>query len=120
MVNIIERLSGSGTDDNVTRIPDVTVERQKKETKWMLTLQTIYPYMAEKESRIVGNKFLRLPRLYKRPDYNCSKGSLKKYISWEREGGSLKSEQKRRGGGGASMCLRSLKKKCWDFQNEVL
>ena len=44
LVNIIEKLSESGTDDNGIPIPDVTVERQKKETKWMLTLQTVYPY----------------------------------------------------------------------------
>ena len=44
IVNIIEKLSGSGRDDNGNPIPGVTVERQKKETKWMLTLQTTYPY----------------------------------------------------------------------------
>ena len=63
-----EKLSGSGREDNDIAIPGVTVERQKKETKWMLTLQTVYPYglndrvgdeyMAEKDSRVVGNKFL--------------------------------------------------------------
>ena len=52
----------------------------------MLTLQTVYPYglndrvgdeyMAEKESRVVGNKFLPLHRLYKRPNYNYSKTEL--------------------------------------------
>ena len=46
----------------------------------MLTLQTVYPYglndrvgygyMAEKERRVVGNKFLPLHRRYKRPDYS--------------------------------------------------
>ena len=46
----------------------------------MLTLQTVYPYglndrvgdehMVEKESRLVGNNFLPLHRLYKSPDYN--------------------------------------------------
>ena len=46
----------------------------------MLTLQTIYPcglndrvgdeYMAEKESRVVGSKYLPLHRLYKHRDYN--------------------------------------------------
>ena len=63
IINIIEKLSGSGRDDNDIPIPGVTVERQKKETKWMLTLQTVYPYglndrvgdeyMVEKESRVV-------------------------------------------------------------------
>ena len=86
IVNIIEKLSGSGRDDNGNPIPGVTVERQKKETKWMLTLQTVYPYglndrvgdeyMAEKDSRVVGNKFLPLHRLYKRPEYNYSKNKL--------------------------------------------
>ena len=52
----------------------------------MLTLHTVYPYglndkvgdeyMAEKDSRVVGNKFLPLHRLYKPPEYNCSKNKL--------------------------------------------
>ena len=60
IVNINEKLSGSGRDDNGIPIPGVTVERQKKEKNWMLTLQTVYPYslndrvcdeyMTEKES----------------------------------------------------------------------
>ena len=33
-------------------------------------------YMSEKESRVVGNKFLPLHRLYKRPNYNYSKIKL--------------------------------------------
>ena len=37
-VNIIEKLSGSDRDDNGIPIPGITVERQKKETKWMLIL----------------------------------------------------------------------------------
>ena len=50
------------------------------------TLQTVYPYglndrvcdeyMAEKDSRVVGNKFLPLHRLYKRPEHNYSKIKL--------------------------------------------
>ena len=39
IVNIVEKLSGSGRDDNGNPIPGVTVERQKKETKWMLSLR---------------------------------------------------------------------------------
>ena len=77
IVNIIEKLSGSGKDDNGIPVLGVEVERQKKETKWMLTLQTVYPYGLndrvgdeKKGSRVVGNKFLPLHRLYKRPDYN--------------------------------------------------
>ena len=52
----------------------------------MLTLQTVYPYvlndrvgdeyMAEKNSRVVGNRFLPLHRLYKHPEYNYSKNKL--------------------------------------------
>ena len=52
----------------------------------MLTLHTVYPYglddrvgdkyMAEKEIRVVGNKFLTLHHLYKLPDYNYSKIKL--------------------------------------------
>ena len=86
IVNIIEKLSGSGRDDSGITVPGVTVARQKKETKWMLTFHTVYPYglidrvgdeyMVEKESRVVGNGFLPLHRLYKRPDYNHSKIKL--------------------------------------------
>ena len=49
------------------------VERQKKETKWMLKLQTVYPYglndrvgdkyMTQRESRVVDNMFLPFHRL---------------------------------------------------------
>ena len=52
----------------------------------MPTLQTVYhdglndrvgdEYMAEKDSRVVGNKFLPLHRLCKRPEYNYSKNKL--------------------------------------------
>ena len=73
IVNITEKLSESGRDDNGIPVPGVTVGKQKKETKRMLTLQTVYPYglndrvgdeyMAEKDSRVAGNKFLPLHRL---------------------------------------------------------
>ena len=33
-------------------------------------------YMTEKDRRVVGNKFLPLDRLYKRPEYNYSKNKL--------------------------------------------
>ena len=57
------------------------VERQNKETKWMLKLQTVYPYglndrvgdkyMTQRESRVVDNMFyvltitssIQMPRL---------------------------------------------------------
>ena len=44
IVNSIKKVSGSGKDDNGIPISDVIVQRQKKESKWMLTLQTVYPY----------------------------------------------------------------------------
>ena len=62
------------------------VDRKKKETNWILTFQAVYPYglndrvgdpyATEKESRVVGNKFLPLHSLYKRPDYNYCKIKL--------------------------------------------
>ena len=52
----------------------------------MLTLQNDYPhclndrvgdeYMTEKDSRVIGNKFLPLHCLYKCPEYNYSKIKL--------------------------------------------
>ena len=52
----------------------------------MLTLQTVVPYglndrvgdeyTAEKDTAVVGNKFLPLHRLYKRTEYNYSKIKL--------------------------------------------
>ena len=44
IVDIIEKLSGSRRNDNGIPIPGVTAERQKNETKWMLTFQTVHPY----------------------------------------------------------------------------
>ena len=44
IVDIIEELYGSERNDNGIPIPGVRVERQKKETKWMLNLQTVYSY----------------------------------------------------------------------------
>ena len=73
-------------DDNGISIPGITAERKKREMKWRLTLQTVTPYglndrvgyehMAEKDVRVVDNKFLTLHCLYKRPDYNYSKIKL--------------------------------------------
>ena len=68
-------------------IPGVTVERQNRDkmdahpsdclslwSKWQSRVDD--EYMVEKENRVVGNKFLPLHRLYKRPDYNYSKLTL--------------------------------------------
>ena len=59
----------------------------------MLTFQTVDPYglnnrvgdeyMVEKDSRVVGNKFLSLHRLYKRSEYNYSKINLI-ILSWNK------------------------------------
>ena len=78
IVNIIEKLSGSGRDDNGILIPGVTVERHKMETKQVFILQTVYSSglndrvgdedMAEKGSRVVGNKLLPLYGLHKGPE----------------------------------------------------
>ena len=84
IVNIIEKLSESRRDDS--GIPGVSVERKKKETRWILALRTIYfydlndrvrdKYLAEKYSRIVGKSFLPLHCLYKRSEYNYTKNKL--------------------------------------------
>ena len=73
-------------DDKSISIPGIKAKREKKQTKWVVTLQTVYPYglndrvgdeyMVEKESRALGNKFLQLHRLYKCPEYNYSKIKL--------------------------------------------
>ena len=50
-------------------------------------------------------------------------GVIQKVRPLRRRGSrSLKSEQKRTEGGGILACVyvRFFKKKCWDFQNEVL
>ena len=59
----------------------------------MLTFQTVDPYglndrvgdeyMVEKDSRVVGNKFLSLHRLHKRSEYNYSKINLI-ILSWNK------------------------------------
>ena len=87
IVNMIEKLSGSGRDGSGNPIPGITVERWRGGgAKWMLTLQTVIPYglggrvgdecMAEKDSGVVGNGFLPLHCLYRRPEYDCSKNEL--------------------------------------------
>ena len=85
IVNILEKSSGSGRDGNAILIPGLTAERQKKEAKRMLTLQTVYPYglndrvcdkyMTEKE-RVVGNKFLPLQT----SNYNYFKTKLDNFF----------------------------------------
>ena len=56
-----------------------------------------------------------------------NKGLLKKYVRWGGEGGGggaighWKANKNEQGEGGPSIYVRLLfKKKCWDFQNEVL
>ena len=89
-----DRFSGHRTGmknpfaDNRCKIlsKNFSIKKTKKETKWMLTFQTVDPYslndrvgdeyMVEKDSRVVGNKFLPLHRLHKRLEYNYSKINL--------------------------------------------
>ena len=64
----------------------ITLLVEKTETKWMLTLQKVYPfglndrisdeYMTEKECRVVSKKFFPLHRLHNRPPYNANKTKL--------------------------------------------
>ena len=64
-IKITGKLPESGRDDNGISILGLTIERQKKEMKWMLTLQPVFSYgvndkvgdeyIAETESRVVGN-----------------------------------------------------------------
>ena len=85
-VQIIEKFEGSGRDINGKPLPGMTSQRQKTETNWMLTLQTVYPfglndrigdeYMTEKECRVVSKKFLPLNRVHKRPPYNGNRIKL--------------------------------------------
>ena len=72
IVNIIEKLSRSGRDDNGIPIPGATGQRQKMETKWLITLQTVYPYGLNDK---VGDEY-KAGNLYKRPKYNYSKIKL--------------------------------------------
>ena len=90
LVIIIEKLSRSGRDDNDICISGKTVDRQKKEMEWMLTLETVNPYglsdrvgdeyMTEKYSRVAGNNFFSLYCLYKCPEYNYSKIKLDNFF----------------------------------------
>ena len=72
IVNIIEKLSGSGRDDNGIPTPSITVKRRKKERKWMLTLQNALglndrvgnEYMAEKD-------FFAIVELLAISSYHC-------------------------------------------------
>ena len=72
IVNIIEKFSGSGRDDNGIPIPGATGQRQKMETKWLITLQTVYPYGLNDK---VGDEY-KAGNLYKCPKYNYSKIEL--------------------------------------------
>ena len=72
IVNIIEKFSRSGRDDNGIPIPGATVKRHKMETKWLITLQTVYPYGLNDK---VGDEY-KAGNLYKRPKYSYSKIKL--------------------------------------------
>ena len=72
-VNIIEKLQGSGRDENGALDSAITSIRRKKETNWMLKLRTVYPYglndrigdeyMSEKENINIYSKFPSLKRM---------------------------------------------------------
>ena len=72
-VNIIEKLSGTGRDEEGTMDPGVSSMRRKKEREWMLRLRTVYPfglndrvgdeYMAEKDQVNIFSKFPPLKRI---------------------------------------------------------
>ena len=71
-VNIIEKLQGSGRDEDYKVDPAVTTIRRKKETEWMLKLRTVFPYglndrvgdefMSEKGNCNIACKFPALKR----------------------------------------------------------
>ena len=75
-VHIIEKLRGSGRDEDGEVDPAITTIRRKKETEWMLKLRTVFPYglndrvgdeyMTEKDSSLIASKFPTLKRIHNR------------------------------------------------------
>ena len=71
-VNIIEKLSGDGRDNDGKLDPTINRIRKKKETEWMLKLQTVYPFGLNDrigdeymENRNHDNVFSKFPPLKK-------------------------------------------------------
>ena len=75
-VNIIEKLSGDGRDDDGKSDPAINRIRKKKETEWMLKLQTVYPfglndrvgdeYMEDRNHDNIFSKFPPLKKIKER------------------------------------------------------
>ena len=75
-VHIIEKLEGSGRDENGEVDPSFTTIRRKKETEWMLKLRTVFPYglndrvgdeyMTDKNNTTIATKFPTLKRTHNR------------------------------------------------------
>ena len=74
-VHIIEKLEGDGRDENNAIDKGIASLRRRKETEWMLKLQTVYPfglndrigdeYMTDREENIVSLRFPPLKRIKK-------------------------------------------------------
>ena len=72
-VHIIEKLPGDGRSDDGSIDPGMTNLRRKKETSWMLSLRTVFPfglndrvedeYMTEKGNCNIASKFPTLKRI---------------------------------------------------------
>ena len=75
-VHIIEKLVGSGRDEEGEVDPSLTTIRRKKETEWMLKLRTVFPYglndrvgdeyMTGKDNTLIASKFPTLKRMHNR------------------------------------------------------
>ena len=75
-LHIIEKLEGSGREENGEVDSAVTTIRRKKETEWMLKLRTVFPYglndrvgdeyMTEKDNSVIATKFPTLKRAHNR------------------------------------------------------
>ena len=75
-VNIIEKLQGTGRDEDGVIDSAITAIRRKKETNWMLKLRSVFPhglndrvgdeYMTEKDCCNVNSKFPPLKRMKER------------------------------------------------------
>ena len=74
-IHIIEKLEGDGRDENNKIDKGIASLRRRKETEWMLKLQTVYPfglndrigdeYMTDREENIVSLRFPPLKRIKK-------------------------------------------------------
>ena len=76
VVQVIENWAGDGRRANGTIDKDLTRKRRKRETEWMHTLRTVYPYgLNDREfnetsikdgNEIIGKRFNRMPRTFNR------------------------------------------------------